>query len=131
MSTPIRRICSGCCARTTSGHATAAPPKSVMNSRRLIASSEAQDKASYSPKLAYWKGVGWEVRQRLFTRPMSALGHKQTFAPQKVMSALPPKADMCDATRDVRFGPIADIAPEVRYNERDRQPCLQAAPTDT
>jgi hypothetical protein len=24
-------------------------------------------------------------------------------------SALPPKADMCGATRDVRFGPIADI----------------------
>ena len=26
------------------------------------------------------------------------------------MSALPPKADMCSATRDVRFVPIADIA---------------------
>jgi hypothetical protein len=26
------------------------------------------------------------------------------------MSALPPKADMCGATRDVRFGPIADIS---------------------
>jgi hypothetical protein len=25
------------------------------------------------------------------------------------MSALPPKADMCGATRDVRFGPIADV----------------------
>ena len=40
---------------------------------------------------------------------MSALGHKQTCAVQKVMSALPPKADMCSATRDVRFVPIADI----------------------
>jgi hypothetical protein len=27
------------------------------------------------------------------------------------MSALPPKADMCSATRHVRFVPIADIAP--------------------
>ena len=27
------------------------------------------------------------------------------------MSALPPKADMCGATRDVCFVPIADIAP--------------------
>jgi len=26
------------------------------------------------------------------------------------MSALPPNADMCGATRDVRFGPIADIS---------------------
>jgi hypothetical protein len=60
-------------------------------------------------------------------RCMSALGHKRTYAPQQamsalhpiattkadmpqtVMSALPPKADMCSATRDVRFGPEAVI----------------------
>ena len=41
---------------------------------------------------------------------MSALGQKQTFAVQEGMSALPPKADMCSATRDVRLVPIADIA---------------------
>jgi hypothetical protein len=29
---------------------------------------------------------------------MSALGHKQTYAVQKAMSALPPKTDMCGAT---------------------------------
>src|SRR5215470_8724088 len=28
---------------------------------------------------------------------------------QKAMSALPPKADVCGATRDVRYGPKADI----------------------
>ena len=39
---------------------------------------------------------------------MSALGQKQTFAAHKPMSALPPKADMCGATRDVRFVPKAD-----------------------
>jgi len=36
------------------------------------------------------------------------LVQKQTYAVQNVMSALPPKADMCGATSDVRFGPIAD-----------------------
>ena len=41
---------------------------------------------------------------------LSALGQKQTFAVHQPMSALPPKADMCGATRHVRFGPIADIA---------------------
>ena len=58
---------------------------------------------------------------------MSALGQKQICAaqngirfgpnsdhesghPNKVMSALPPKADMCSAIGDVCFGPIADIA---------------------
>ena len=43
------------------------------------------------------------------TSSMSALGQKQTFAMQIGMSALPPKADMCGATRDVRFVPKADI----------------------
>jgi hypothetical protein len=33
---------------------------------------------------------------------MSDLGQKQTFAVQKGMSALPPKADMGGAIRDVR-----------------------------
>jgi hypothetical protein len=58
---------------------------------------------------------------------MSALGQKRTYAvqkshvrftpnsdreseiPQTVMSALPPKADMCSALIYVCFGPIADI----------------------
>jgi hypothetical protein len=34
--------------------------------------------------------------------------HESGHVPM-VMSALPPKADMCCAIRDVRFGPIADI----------------------
>jgi hypothetical protein len=34
MSTPMRRIRSGCCACALSGHV-AAPPSSVMNSRRF------------------------------------------------------------------------------------------------
>ena len=42
---------------------------------------------------------------------MSALGQKQIFAAQNVMSALPPIADMCGATRHVRFVPKADIVP--------------------
>jgi hypothetical protein len=48
---------------------------------------------------------------------MSALGHKQTFAAQKGMSALPPKADMCSATPYVRFVPIADIS-QRRHNPK-------------
>ena len=40
---------------------------------------------------------------------MSAVDQKRTLAVQEPMSALPLKADMCGATRDVRFGPKADI----------------------
>ena len=44
---------------------------------------------------------------------MSALGQKQTFALQNVMSALPPKADMCGAITNVCFVPIADIVSDL------------------
>ena len=37
------------------------------------------------------------------------------------MSALPPKADMCGATRDVRFVPIADIPLSFDHLIRARQ----------
>ena len=40
---------------------------------------------------------------------MSALGQKQTYAVQKTMSALPPKADMCSYGWNVRFVLIADM----------------------
>src|SRR5262249_13943393 len=40
---------------------------------------------------------------------LSALGQKQTFRTAIVMSALPPKADICSATAHVCYGPEADI----------------------
>jgi hypothetical protein len=40
---------------------------------------------------------------------MSALGQKRTFAVQKGMSGLPPKADIGTQPRDVRYVPKADI----------------------
>src|SRR5215510_14393001 len=66
---PTRRIRSACCARTASGQErqdAAALQSSVINSRRFIASPEAQDKASYQVEFA-----------------MSALGQKQTYAVQR------------------------------------------------
>jgi hypothetical protein len=40
---------------------------------------------------------------------MSASGHWRTFCDAAVMSAFLPKADMCGATENVRYGPKADI----------------------
>ena len=48
---------------------------------------------------------------------MSALGQKQTCAAQKVMSALPPKADICSAALYVRFVPIADISKQLGLSD--------------
>jgi hypothetical protein len=42
-------------------------------------------------------------------RLTSNLGHKQTFRQVRVMSALPPKADVGERDRHVRFVPEADI----------------------
>jgi hypothetical protein len=41
---------------------------------------------------------------------MSALGQKRTSRRVRVMSALPPKADIEREFSYVRFGPIADIS---------------------
>ena len=40
---------------------------------------------------------------------MSALGQKQTFKRLRLMSALPPKADITQHGSNVRFVPKADI----------------------
>src|SRR5262249_28010959 len=46
----------------------------------------------------------------LLERAASALGQKQTYAAQKPMSALPPKADIWSAPTHVGFGQIADLS---------------------
>ena len=43
-----------------------------------------------------------------FWAPMSALGHKRTLQRDHMMSALPPKADIADAMKNVRFVPCVD-----------------------
>ena len=75
-----------CCARAASGHE-AAPRTSVMNSRRL---TDWPRKQSVLP----YHAVGRIVHHGKFWLPMSALGQKQTSAHVRVMSALPPKADI-------------------------------------
>jgi hypothetical protein len=45
ISTPIRRTCAGCCACAASGHATTVLLKSLMNSRRLMASPAPRTKS--------------------------------------------------------------------------------------
>ena len=58
------------------------------------------------------------VRGVMREHGMSALGHERTFAVQKGMSALPPRADIDRSHRDVRFVPEADILPLARSLRR-------------
>ena len=101
ISTPMRRMRSACCARATIGHVAAALPRRVMNSRRLMCPLRTCSKQGLKPSTLRTGG-------ELQSGPMSALGQKRTCAAQNSMSALPPKADMCGALANVRFGPIAD-----------------------
>src|SRR5215472_5760938 len=46
---PIRRFLSACCPRAASGHAAAAPPSSVMNSRRLMSDMGSSSRSGDGP----------------------------------------------------------------------------------
>src|SRR5262249_2683039 len=69
--------------------------------RRLIASPEAQDRASYRQNSTL-KGGG-------VTPANVRFGSKADMCRAKRHVRFASKADMCGATRDVRFGPKADI----------------------
>src|SRR5262245_44275706 len=94
---------------TANGHVVAALTSSI-NWRRLILALTSEEDRNREESM------------------MFALGHKRTYAlqkimsalppiatakadfPQTAMSALPPKADMCSALAHVCFGPKADIS---------------------
>ena len=87
------------------------PPLAV--ERRRIASLKAQDHANcglewsdYSRDLrpAKW-GSGIRLHSSNREAPMSALGQKQTLEKVRLMSALPPKADIGTQSWNVRFVP--------------------------
>src|SRR5215470_6041015 len=77
----------GCCPYAKNGILIIRLTTSVMNPRRLIAAPEARtaDRTNF----CVFSGRG----------PMSALGQKQTYAPQQAMSASPPIAT---AKADIR-----------------------------
>jgi len=58
----------------------------------------------------------WVKSRHLQCTPSCPLyPQKRTCAVQLAMSALPPKADMCGATRHVRFVPIADSCTAAKH----------------
>jgi hypothetical protein len=55
---------------------------------------------------AEW-GLGVSLHSSNSKPPMSALGHKRTLERLYTMSALPPKADIAECERHLRFVPKA------------------------
>ena len=82
----MSRIRSPCCARAASGHA-AAPPTSVMNSRRLIATPQGSEQAIVAGRLAgsgqngAWRCPLWvKSRHRGYLQGCPLYLQKRTFA---------------------------------------------------
>jgi hypothetical protein len=78
ISTPMRRIRPPCCAGATSGHATAAPPRSAMNSRRFRRSNCMRFPASLGRITGYplrgGQSAGTQGREsRITLPPLSAI----------------------------------------------------------
>jgi hypothetical protein len=61
---------------------------------------------------------------------MSALGQKQTSVHVRVMSGLPPKADIDRACRDVRFVPKTDNVHRTKAPPRASRSLLHTAVSD-
>jgi hypothetical protein len=57
----------------------------------------------------YTAGLLFSLRAYFKSNQLFALGHEQTSRARALMSALPPKADIRQRNRDVRFVPKADI----------------------
>ena len=92
---PMRRILSTCCARVATDQVTA-PPRNVINSRRLIAAPDGTLKghAAYQPAPVVWKGFRsaacplWVISGHMQCRKVCPLyPQKRTCAVQLGMSA--------------------------------------------
>ena len=80
---PITGI-AGCCARAASGHAAAAPPRSVMNSRRLIRSPRRRARAASAAREAERLG-GLEVDRSSYLVG-ACTGRSAGFSPLRIRS---------------------------------------------
>src|SRR5262245_1498718 len=112
---PMVRSFAACCACAANGH-TAAPATSVMNSRRLIVALRGQSHARHRVTVVrvlkrgegdancdqlFWAGnVGFGSHDR---------GQNRKNSESQMFSGLPPKADMHELTRHVRYAPIPNV----------------------
>src|SRR5262249_7532556 len=88
INTPMRRTLSACCARAASGHAAAAPPRSVMKSRRIMT-----DMGLAPPRAA-----GLPPLQPNTERPAGPLGNPEIVLNQQTPLSLPvslPRPSVC------------------------------------
>jgi hypothetical protein len=96
-----------CCAPADSDQVAAAPPKSVINSRRLIASPKAQHRALQERRFSTLVA---EAPGRLSGPAMSPLVQSLLICDVRVASVHPSISDMMLHPRERRNGPLAEVA---------------------
>ena len=102
-----------------------------MRHRRVVSCSSGPNSITTAKSSAVLQRLSRSSPWRqLFWRqlPLTFCANRLELSASILMSALPPKADMCVATRDVRFGPIADILkshglqqsgrPRIRFSQK-------------
>jgi hypothetical protein len=120
---PIVCIFRTCCARVASGQTVAEPTIPLMKSRRRIAAPKAQSLCGLRFGMTQLQqgfaagGMGFRIKSHggNFEPLMSALGQKRTLKRLRVISALPPKADIGTQSRNVRIVPKAGKGVPNRY----------------
>src|SRR5262249_32041177 len=92
-----------CCARAASGHATAAPPTSVMNSRRLIVAPRGQNHAPHRLTAVWvleWGKGDANCDQLFWSGNVGSGSHDRVKTGkaqnQQMLSGLPPKAALTE-----------------------------------
>src|SRR5262249_40291424 len=100
-----------CCARAANGHPAAAPPTSVMKSRRFTG---CPSNRGFYPTMLTVHGAA----RQIWINDVR-FGSKADIEARLVDVRFTPKADIGTKPRDVRFAPEADIgAPTIRLPRR-------------
>src|SRR6516165_9555948 len=127
MSTPTRRIRSPCCARAAIGHA-AAPPSSVINSRRLIVAPRGSNHARHrltAVRVLEWGEGDVSCDQLFWAGNVGSGSHDRRQNPKSSVSA--DAFPVCP--RQQTYLPISELLPPPAFRERGHRglACLRVA----
>jgi len=120
MRTPTRRIRSGCCACAAIGHPAAAPPKSVMNSRRFMPFSiQDPDKKRTPAASAIRTNINFRERLCLPTALGCQLMEAETSVRRRFLGSSQASNGLDRAWTLYRFGPDAKCPVRVKLRSGD------------
>ena len=127
INTPMRRTCSLCSARAASGHAAAAPPSSVMKSRRPMSNMAASSPQSVDRAVSLPPSRRWVTRTALnrsesrqdkwrFARTNATMGARE--GAERLRQGAQTRSAWCRTHRTQRQSPFRVRRPARAQTER-------------